>query len=82
MGEGFLKALLHDIVGVFVSAGNAPRNKENFLLVSADQDFKCATVPAFGGSDERCVCRSRIMEGNIPQFWLVNVFYNLFYNFG
>jgi len=82
MGEGFLKALLHDILGVFVSAGNAPRNKENLLLVSADQDFKCATVPSFGGSDERSVCRGRIMEGNIPQFWLVNVFYNLFYNFG
>jgi len=67
--------LLHDILGVFVPAGNAPRNKENLLLVSADQDFKCVTVPAFGGSDERYVCHGRIIEGDIFQFCLVNLFY-------
>jgi hypothetical protein len=66
MDESFLKALLHDILGVFSRAGHAARNKENPLLVSPDQDFKCAAIAAFGGNDERRIVRGRINERKIP----------------
>src|SRR5260370_29246486 len=75
MGESFLKALLHDILGVLSRAGHAPRNEENPLLVSPGQDFKRVAIPAFGGNDERRVFRGRINVGKIPQYCLVNLVY-------
>src|SRR6266478_1509225 len=76
MGESFLKALLHDILGVLSRAGHAPRNEENPLLVSPGQDFKRVAIPAFGGNDERRVFRGRINEGKIPQYSFVNLVYD------
>src|SRR6266446_3939162 len=59
MGESFLKALLHDILGVLSRAGHAPRNEENPLLVSPSQDFKRVDIPAFGGNDKARVSQDR-----------------------
>jgi hypothetical protein len=78
MGESFLEALLHDILGVFSRAGNAPRNKENPLLVSPDQDFKRVAITVLGGNDERRVFRGRTIKGKISQ----SCFVNLVYDFG
>jgi hypothetical protein len=55
MGESFLKALLHDILGVFSPAGHAPRNEENPLLVTFDQDLEGFSISVLRGSDERHV---------------------------
>src|SRR5260370_33662214 len=78
MGESFLKALLHDILGVLSRAGHAPRNEENPLLVSPGEDFKRVAIPAFGGNDKRRIFRGRTNEGKIPQ----SCFVNLVYDFG
>jgi hypothetical protein len=77
-----LEALLHNILGVFSRAGNAPRNDENPLLVSRDQDFKRVAIPAFGGNDERRVFRGRVNEGNISQSCLVNLVYDFAWHHG
>jgi len=52
MGESFLKALLHDILGVFSPAGNAPRNEENPLLVTFDQDLEGLSISVPRGSNQ------------------------------
>src|SRR5258708_22686320 len=49
MGERFLKALLYDVLGVFPPAGNAPRNEENPLLVTFDQDLERLSISALLG---------------------------------
>jgi hypothetical protein len=52
MGESFLKALLHDILRVFSPAGNAPRNEENPLLVTFDQDLERFSISVLRGCNE------------------------------
>jgi hypothetical protein len=52
MREGFLEALLHDIFGVFSPAGNAPRNEENPLLVTLDQDLEGSSISVLRRGDE------------------------------
>jgi hypothetical protein len=52
MSESLLKGLLHDILGVFSRAGNAPRNEENPSLVTFDQNSKRLEIPALRSSDE------------------------------
>jgi hypothetical protein len=52
MNESLLKGLLHDILGVFSHTSHAPRNEENSLLVTLDQNFKRLEIPTFRGSDE------------------------------
>jgi hypothetical protein len=47
MSESLLKGLLHDILGVFSRAGNAPRNEENPSLVTFDQNSKRLAIPPF-----------------------------------
>jgi hypothetical protein len=47
-----LKALLHDILGVFSPAGNAPRNEENPLLVTFDQDLEGVSISVLRVSNE------------------------------
>jgi hypothetical protein len=47
MSESLLKGLLHDILGVFSRAGNAPRNEENPSLVMFDQNPKRLAIPPF-----------------------------------
>src|SRR5260370_7096037 len=52
MGESFLKALLHDILGVLSRAGNAPCNEENPLLVTFDEDLEGPSISVLRGSAE------------------------------
>jgi hypothetical protein len=52
MGESFLKALLHDILGVFSPAGNAPRDEENPLLVTFDQNLEGFSISVLRGSNQ------------------------------
>jgi hypothetical protein len=52
MSESFLKTLLDDILSVFSPAGNAPRNEENPLLVTFDQDFEGFSISVLRGSNE------------------------------
>jgi hypothetical protein len=52
MRESFLKALLHNIFGVFSPAGNAPRNEEKPLLVTFDQDLEGFFISVLRGSNE------------------------------
>src|SRR6202035_1367283 len=50
--EGLLKALLHDVFGVFSNPGAAERDGENPLLVTRDQNFKCLGISAFSGGNQ------------------------------
>jgi len=59
MRESFLKALLHDILGVFSPAGNTPRNQENPFLVTFDQDLEGFLLPFFAAAT-----RGRVSSGN------------------
>src|SRR5258708_17416521 len=59
MGERFLKALLYDVLGVFPPAGNAPRNEENPLLVTFDQDLERLSISALRGLNAGHVSFSR-----------------------
>src|SRR5712675_1253359 len=52
MRESFLKALLHDILGVFSPACNTPRNQENPFLVTFDQDLEGFSTSVLRGSNE------------------------------
>jgi hypothetical protein len=44
--------LLHDILGIFSRACHAPRNEENPLLVTFDQNFKRLEISTLRSSDE------------------------------
>ncbi len=55
MGESFLKALLHDVLGVFARAGDAPRNEQNLLLVTFDESLERVPIAVLRGSDEHRV---------------------------
>jgi hypothetical protein len=52
MGESLLKGLLHDVLGVFSAAGNAPRNEENPVLVTFDEDLEGFSISVLGGSNQ------------------------------
>jgi hypothetical protein len=52
MRESLLKALLHDILGIFSRACHAPRNEENPLIVTFDQNFKRLAIPALRSTDQ------------------------------
>ena len=55
MGESFLKALLHDILGVFSRAGDASRNEEDPFLVTFDENLERLSISALRCSDEEHV---------------------------
>src|SRR5258708_14586942 len=52
MSESLLKGRLHGILGVFPRGGNAPRNEEDPLLVTFDQNIERLPIPVFGGSNK------------------------------
>jgi hypothetical protein len=58
MCESFLKALLHNIFGVFSPAGNALRNEEDPSLVTFDQDLEGSFITALRGGNERYISLS------------------------
>jgi hypothetical protein len=50
VNESLLKGVLHDILGVFSHTSHAPRNEENSLLVTLDQNFKRWRFPPFAAA--------------------------------
>jgi len=76
MSESLLKGLLHDVLGVFSRACYAPRNEENPLPVTFDQNFKRLEIPALRSSDEGQVSfAGKAFDRNNRRFFLVDTVY-------
>jgi hypothetical protein len=76
MSESLLKGLLHDILGVFSRACHAPRNEENPLLVTFDQNFKRLEIPALrSGGEGQVTFAGKAVDSSNRRFLLVDAAY-------
>jgi hypothetical protein len=73
MRESFLEALLHNIFSVFSRAGNAPRNEENPLLMTFDQDLESFSISVLRGSNEGHVSSGNTVDKGDRCFLLLGV---------